>query len=158
MSARSADRFQDAKDFTQLFLSCHHHHSSRAHGLAKASKRDAPYGYAIIGHVLAHARISDVSLSSTTIMAIELIPLPLPASADASKFISFGRQVKGVNPGSLTPEEFEQVKEALYKVRGRCTRSHLTDLATARCSLIPRCRVIARAAVRINQGAVHEVY
>ncbi|KAF9033449.1 Clavaminate synthase-like protein [Hymenopellis radicata] len=48
-------------------------------------------------------------------MAIELIPLPLPASADAAKFTTFGRQVKGVNPGSLTPEEFEQVKEALYK-------------------------------------------
>ncbi|KAL0952015.1 hypothetical protein HGRIS_008664 [Hohenbuehelia grisea] len=48
-------------------------------------------------------------------MAIELVPLPLPASADASKFAQFGREVKGVNPGSLSESEFEQVKEALYK-------------------------------------------
>lgn len=49
-------------------------------------------------------------------MAIELVPLPLPASADPSKFADFGREVKGVNPGALSPEEFEQVKDALYKV------------------------------------------
>ncbi|KIK71524.1 hypothetical protein GYMLUDRAFT_339290 [Collybiopsis luxurians FD-317 M1] len=48
-------------------------------------------------------------------MAIELLPLPLPASADASKFKDFGREVRGVNPGSLTSEQFEQVKDALYK-------------------------------------------
>lgn len=73
-------------------------------------------------------------------MPIELIPLPLPASADASKFTQFGRQgidrfvrplviagtihvlilhraVKGVEPGNFTSDEFEQIKEALYKVR-----------------------------------------
>jgi xanthine dioxygenase len=49
-------------------------------------------------------------------MAIEPLPLPLPASADVSKFKVFGRQVKGVNPGELTPEEFEEVKKALYTV------------------------------------------
>lgn len=49
-------------------------------------------------------------------MAIELVPLPLPASADPSKFVDFGREVKGVNPGSLSPELFEEVKNALYKV------------------------------------------
>ncbi|KAJ4000253.1 taurine catabolism dioxygenase [Lentinula boryana] len=48
-------------------------------------------------------------------MAIELVPLPLPASADASKFTDFGREVRGVDPGSLSPELFEQVKDALYK-------------------------------------------
>ncbi|KAF7436152.1 hypothetical protein PC9H_002978 [Pleurotus ostreatus] len=48
-------------------------------------------------------------------MAIELLPLPLPASADASKFNDFGREVKGVSPGTLSEEELEQVKEALYK-------------------------------------------
>ncbi|KAJ4470884.1 taurine catabolism dioxygenase [Lentinula aciculospora] len=48
-------------------------------------------------------------------MAIELIPLPLPASADASKFTDFGREVRGVDPGSLSSELFEQVKDALYK-------------------------------------------
>lgn len=49
-------------------------------------------------------------------MAIELLPLPLPASADPSKFVDFGREVKGVNPGTFTPEEFKQIQEALYKV------------------------------------------
>ncbi|KIJ95268.1 hypothetical protein K443DRAFT_683161 [Laccaria amethystina LaAM-08-1] len=48
-------------------------------------------------------------------MAIELVPFPLPASADPSKFADFGREVKGINPGTLSPEEFEQVKDALYK-------------------------------------------
>lgn len=49
-------------------------------------------------------------------MAIELVPLPLPASADASKLADFGREVKGVNPADLTPELFKEVEEALYKV------------------------------------------
>ena len=49
-------------------------------------------------------------------MAIELVALPLPASADPAKFADFGREVKGVNPGTLSLEEFEQVKDALYKV------------------------------------------
>ncbi|KII94299.1 hypothetical protein PLICRDRAFT_101133 [Plicaturopsis crispa FD-325 SS-3] len=48
-------------------------------------------------------------------MAIELVPLPLPPSADPSKFADFGREVRGVNPGALSPEEFEQVQDALYK-------------------------------------------
>lgn len=51
-------------------------------------------------------------------MAIELVPLPLPASADASKFADFGREVKGLHPGDLTPEQFSEIKEALYKVCG----------------------------------------
>jgi hypothetical protein len=50
-------------------------------------------------------------------MAIELVPLPLPTSAEASKFVDFGREVKGVNPGTLTPNEFKEVEDALYKVR-----------------------------------------
>lgn len=50
-------------------------------------------------------------------MAIELAPLPLPASADASKFKDFGREVKGLHPGKLTPEQLQEVQEALYKVR-----------------------------------------
>ena len=49
-------------------------------------------------------------------MAIELTPLPLPASADESKFADFGREVKGVDPGALTPEQFREIQEALYKV------------------------------------------
>ena len=49
-------------------------------------------------------------------MTIELTHLALPASADASKFADFGREVKGVNPGTLTPEQFQEIREALYKV------------------------------------------
>lgn len=49
-------------------------------------------------------------------MAIELTPLPLPASADASKFANFGREVVGLHPGKLTPEQLKEVQDALYKV------------------------------------------
>lgn len=49
-------------------------------------------------------------------MAIELAPLPLPPSADPSKFANFGRQVKNIHPGNFTPEEFKEIEEALYKV------------------------------------------
>jgi len=48
-------------------------------------------------------------------MAIELVSLPLPATADASKFADFGREVRGVDPGSLNSEQFEEVRKALYK-------------------------------------------
>lgn len=49
-------------------------------------------------------------------MAIETVPLTLPPSADASKFADFGREVKGVNPGSFTPDEFKELEQLLYKV------------------------------------------
>ncbi|KIP01365.1 hypothetical protein PHLGIDRAFT_20676 [Phlebiopsis gigantea 11061_1 CR5-6] len=48
-------------------------------------------------------------------MAIEVAPLPLPPSADPSKFAEFGREVKGINPGVLTPEQFKEIEELLYK-------------------------------------------
>ena len=48
-------------------------------------------------------------------MAVEIVPLPLPASADPSAFHDFGREVKGVDAGNLTPEQFAEVEEALYK-------------------------------------------
>ncbi|KAG6852797.1 hypothetical protein C0991_009100 [Blastosporella zonata] len=48
-------------------------------------------------------------------MAIELVPFPLPPSADASKFADFGREVRGVDPGSLDAEQFADIQEALYK-------------------------------------------
>ncbi|KIM88881.1 hypothetical protein PILCRDRAFT_3048 [Piloderma croceum F 1598] len=48
-------------------------------------------------------------------MTIELVPLRLPSSANASKFLGFGREVKGVNPGSFTYEEFQEIEEAVYK-------------------------------------------
>jgi hypothetical protein len=49
-------------------------------------------------------------------MAIELLPLPLPASADASKLAEFGREVKGINPAEITPEDFKEIEQALFKV------------------------------------------
>lgn len=49
-------------------------------------------------------------------MTVELAPLALPASADASKFADFGREVKGIDPGNLTPEQFQEIQEALYTV------------------------------------------
>lgn len=49
-------------------------------------------------------------------MAIEVLPLPLPPSADPSKFTDFGREVRGIHPGRLTDEEFEKIQQLLYKV------------------------------------------
>ena len=49
-------------------------------------------------------------------MAIETFPLPLPPTADPSKFKDFGREIKGVHPGRLTDEEFKEIKQLLYKV------------------------------------------
>jgi hypothetical protein len=57
------------------------------------------------------------------LMAIEFVPLPLPSSADASKFLDFGREVKGVNPGSFSPDEFELLTDAVYKVNQTCSTS-----------------------------------
>jgi len=50
-------------------------------------------------------------------MSVEVLPLPLPASADPSKFTDFGREVKGIHPGKLTPEQFKEISDLLYKVR-----------------------------------------
>ncbi|KAG6874814.1 hypothetical protein C0993_012056 [Termitomyces sp. T159_Od127] len=48
-------------------------------------------------------------------MVVELVPLPLPPSAEASRFTDFGREVRGVDPGHLDPEQFAEVQAALYK-------------------------------------------
>jgi hypothetical protein len=54
-----------------------------------------------------------------TKMAIELAAFPLPASADAAAFAAaeFGREVRGVDPAALSPEQFKEVEQLLYKVR-----------------------------------------
>jgi hypothetical protein len=50
-------------------------------------------------------------------MAIELAPVTLPATASSTDFDpDFGREVKGVNPGELTPEQFKEIERALYTV------------------------------------------
>ncbi|KAL0952016.1 hypothetical protein HGRIS_008665 [Hohenbuehelia grisea] len=48
-------------------------------------------------------------------MAIQLVPLPLPGSADVSKLADFGREVRGIELGSLMSEEFKEIEESLYK-------------------------------------------
>ncbi|KAK0501176.1 hypothetical protein EDD18DRAFT_1348680 [Armillaria luteobubalina] len=45
-------------------------------------------------------------------MAIKISPLPLPDSAEASSFLSFGRQVKGFDPTDFTQEEFVTIENA----------------------------------------------
>ncbi|KAF8492806.1 Clavaminate synthase-like protein [Russula emetica] len=48
-------------------------------------------------------------------MSIETVPLTLPPSADPSKFSNFGRQVIGVDPGNLSPSDFAEIQQLLYK-------------------------------------------
>ncbi|KZV93724.1 Clavaminate synthase-like protein, partial [Exidia glandulosa HHB12029] len=48
-------------------------------------------------------------------MPIQVQPVPLPPSADPSKFTDFGRVVTGVDPANLSPEEFKELEELLYK-------------------------------------------
>lgn len=47
-------------------------------------------------------------------MTIELVPLSLPDSADASSMSDFGREVRGVDP--CNREQFAEIRDALYKV------------------------------------------
>jgi hypothetical protein len=49
-------------------------------------------------------------------MTIETVPLTLPPSADPSNFSNFGRQVIGVDPGNLSPSDFAEIQQLLYKV------------------------------------------
>ena len=49
-------------------------------------------------------------------MTIETEPLPLPPSADPSRFSTFGRQVIGLDPGNLTPSDFAEIQDLLYRV------------------------------------------
>jgi hypothetical protein len=56
-------------------------------------------------------------------MSVTVAPLPLPPSADPSKFSDFGREVIGLDAGNLTPEQFKQVEELLYKVRKSIERN-----------------------------------
>ena len=75
-------------------------------------------------------------------MAIEVAPLPLPPSADPSKFAEFGREVRGINPGTLTPEQFKEIEELLYKVciRSPEMRTYWSRRFTALCFALPQCR------------------
>ncbi|KAG5642011.1 hypothetical protein DXG03_003783 [Asterophora parasitica] len=48
-------------------------------------------------------------------MTITFIPLSLPATADAPKLARFGREVRGADPGNLNPEQFIEIRQALYE-------------------------------------------
>lgn len=84
-------------------------------------------------------------------MAIEILPLPLPPSADPSKFKDFGREVKGIHPGRLTDEEFKEVEQLLYKV---C----ISQVLSISSCLLPVCSEAWRAALQkyrsLTRGAV----
>ncbi|KAF9260840.1 Clavaminate synthase-like protein [Marasmius fiardii PR-910] len=47
-------------------------------------------------------------------MPIELIPLPIPDSADP-KLAKFGREVIGLHPAQVTKQEFTELEKALYQ-------------------------------------------
>lgn len=86
-------------------------------------------------------------------MAIELLPLPVPASANVEKLADFGREVKGVNPAEFTPEEFKEIEQALYKVRlsSSCTFM-VTHIYPARSAPIQECQSVARTTICTNEG------
>ncbi|KAJ7571991.1 taurine catabolism dioxygenase TauD, TfdA family-domain-containing protein [Mycena floridula] len=48
-------------------------------------------------------------------MAIELVPLPIPPTADSVKFRDFGREVRGIHPARATLEQFQELHDALYQ-------------------------------------------
>jgi len=51
-------------------------------------------------------------------MAIELVPIPLLGPADASKLANFGREVRGIDPATITlgSELLKEIESALYTV------------------------------------------
>ena len=89
-------------------------------------------------------------------MAIETIPLPLPSTADPSKFEDFGREVRGVHPGRLTDEEFKEIEQLLYKVCVAHLTSHvlpcLSAHRAARCTALQEHRSLTRGAVQPCEG------
>ena len=117
-------------------------------------------------------------------MTIQVAPFPLPPSADAEMLKDFGRyvtsacepvvvinldtsfrlssEIKGVHPGKLTPEQFQEIHDLLYKV---CALRHLHHLRHLRhlsipysllrpawCPLVPKCRGHPRGAICTHKG------
>ena len=99
-------------------------------------------------------------------MAIELTPLPLPASADPSYFVDFGREVKGINPGDLTPAQFTEIHDALYKVSSpiifprqfHVLSSFHPTAPPAWSSLVPQHCSHARTTICAHQGNLFSLY
>lgn len=81
-------------------------------------------------------------------MAIETNPLPLPPSADPSKFAEFGREVIGIQPGKLSPEEFAEIENLLYKVRYPSLLSSLVILIEYGIASTPHCSSVTLSSLR----------
>lgn len=60
-------------------------------------------------------------------MTMEVAPIPLPLSADPSYFEDFGREIRNVDVGNLTAEQFREISNLLYKV---CRANFLYDSST----------------------------
>ena len=89
--------------------------SQQPHGVAQTPPDNAVY-----------LPLSHTQCSHFASMAIQTAPLPLPASADPSKFTEFGREVLNVSPGNLSPEDFAEIEKLLYKVYPTFIRPYKT--------------------------------
>ena len=83
-------------------------------------------------------------------MAIDLVLLSLPPSADGSKFVDFGRGERCKS----TPEEFKELEQAPYKVRLTVSMlaSAWVKLATTRSPPVPQCYFDSETAICAGQG------
>jgi hypothetical protein len=62
-------------------------------------------------------------------MPVQIESLPLPPSANPKYFADFGREVTGVNPAELTPEQFKEIEQLLYKAFSYLCHAHGTVLS-----------------------------
>src|ERR1700753_3005703 len=89
-------------------------------------------------------------------MVIEVVPLPLPPSADPSKFRDFGREVRGVHPGKLTDDEFKEIEQLLYKVCAAASVSLMLSRSVvrraARCTPLQKHLSPTRGAVQAHES------
>ena len=86
-------------------------------------------------------------------MTIETVPLPLPATANPTKFADFSREVRGVNPGVLSRQQFREIEELLYKVQVSVPiRYYPSQWSIAFDPLVPGCGREPRAAIWTGQG------
>lgn len=91
-------------------------------------------------------------------MSIQLEPLPLPSTANATQFADFGRVVNGVNPGELSSEQFKEIEQLLYKVKSLSTALSRLNwwywIQVAFNLTIQERHCIPWAAVRTHQGEI----
>lgn len=84
-------------------------------------------------------------------MPIQIESLSLPPSANPKYFADFGKEIKEVNPAELTPEQFKEIEQLLYKVfSSLCismARTHLVTTKLAFHLAVPQRHCVARAAI-----------